>query len=138
MWNYEKRLQYPVHITRTNAKAAQIIMSQYGGPDGEASASMRYLTQRYSMENRAVIGTLTDIGISVMIATTILTHIKCIILMHNTYKIEFFTDLDSDKTVIILPFYIAIFGFSCRLVLFFAKSSCSLVLFFYIFSLIFT
>ena len=69
MWNYEKRLQYPVHITRTNAKAAQIIMSQYGGPDGEASASMRYLTQRYSMENRAVIGTLTDIGISVMIAT---------------------------------------------------------------------
>lgn len=62
MWNYEKRLQYPVHITRTNAKAAQIIMSQYGGPDGEASASMRYLTQRYSMENRAVIGTLTDIG----------------------------------------------------------------------------
>ena len=114
MWNYEKRLQYPVHITRTNAKAAQIIMSQYGGPDGEASASMRYLTQRYSMENRAVIGTLTDIGISVMIATTILTHIKCIILMHNTYKIEFLTDLDSDKT--------AIFGFSCRLVLFFAKS----------------
>lgn len=62
MWNYEKRLQYPVHITRTNAKAAQIIMSQYGGPDGEASASMRYLTQRYSMKNRAVIGTLTDIG----------------------------------------------------------------------------
>lgn len=104
MWNYEKRLQYPVHITRTNAKAAQIIMSQYGGPDGEASASMRYLTQRYSMENRAVIGTLTDIGISVMIATTILTHIKCIILMHNAYKIEFFSDLDLDKTVIILPF----------------------------------
>ena len=104
MWNYEKRLQYPVHITRTKAKPAQIIMRQYGGPDGEASASMRYLTQRYSMENRAVIGTLTDIGISVMIATTILTHIKCIILMHNAYKIEFFTDLDSDKTVIILPF----------------------------------
>lgn len=62
MWNYEKRLQYPVHITRCDAKAAMVIMSQYGGPDGEASASLRYLSQRYSMENRAVIGTLTDIG----------------------------------------------------------------------------
>ena len=103
MWNYERDYNI-LCILRTNAKAAQIIMSQYGGPDGEASASMRYLTQRYSMENRAVIGTLTDIGISVMIATIILTHIKCIILMHNAYKIEFFTDLDSDKTVIILPF----------------------------------
>lgn len=82
MWNYEKRLQYPVHITRTNAKAAQIIMSQYGGPDGEAGAAMRYLSQRYSMENRAVIGTLTDIGISVMITTMILTPVKYIILTH--------------------------------------------------------
>lgn len=62
MWNYERRLQYPVNITRPNAKAAQIIMSQYGGPDGELSASMRYLSQRYSMENRKAIGTLTDIG----------------------------------------------------------------------------
>lgn len=76
MWNYEKRLQYPVHITRTNAKAAQIIMSQYGGPDGEASASMRYLTQRYSMENRAVIGTLTDIGIYVSVETIVSTPVK--------------------------------------------------------------
>lgn len=62
MWNYERRLQYPVNITRPNAKAAQIIMSQYGGPDGEIGASMRYLSQRYSMENRKAIGTLTDIG----------------------------------------------------------------------------
>lgn len=62
MWNYERRLQYPVNITRSNAKAAQIIMSQYGGPDGEIGASMRYLSQRYSMENRKAIGTLTDIG----------------------------------------------------------------------------
>jgi len=43
-------------------KAAQIIISQYGGPDGEIGASMRYLSQRYSMENRKAIGTLTDIG----------------------------------------------------------------------------
>ncbi len=62
MWNYEKRLQYPVKISKCNAKAAQIIMSQYGGPDGELGASMRYLSQRYSMTNRKAIGTLTDIG----------------------------------------------------------------------------
>ena len=43
MWNYEKRLEYPVNITTPNPKIAQIIMSQYGGPDGEMGASMRYL-----------------------------------------------------------------------------------------------
>lgn len=62
MWNYEKRLQYPVHITNTNPKIAQVIMSQYGGPDGEMGASMRYLSQRYSMSNPKVAGLLTDIG----------------------------------------------------------------------------
>lgn len=62
MWNYEKRLQYPVNITRPNAKIAQIIMSQYGGPDGEMGASMRYLSQRYAMPNRKIAGVLTDIG----------------------------------------------------------------------------
>lgn len=65
MWNYEKRLQYPVNITRCDPKAAMVIMSQYGGPDGELGASMRYLSQRYSMENRIAAGTLTDIGVSV-------------------------------------------------------------------------
>ena len=54
MWNYEKRLQYPINITTPNAKIAQIIMSQYGGPDGEMGASMRYLSQRYSMPDRRV------------------------------------------------------------------------------------
>ena len=62
MWNYEKRLQYPVKITQPNAKIAQVIMSQYGGPDGEMGASLRYLSQRYSMTNRKVAGLLTDIG----------------------------------------------------------------------------
>ena len=62
MWNYEKRLQYPVNITKPNAKIAQIIMSQYGGPDGEAAASLRYLSQRYAMPNRKIAGVLTDIG----------------------------------------------------------------------------
>ena len=62
MWNYEKRLQYPVKITQPNAKAAQIILSQFGGPDGELAASMRYLSQRYTMPYREVTGILTDIG----------------------------------------------------------------------------
>ena len=60
MWNYEKRLQYPVKITQTNPKLAQVIISQFGGPDGELAASMRYLSQRYTMPYREVTGTLTD------------------------------------------------------------------------------
>ena len=62
MWNYEKRLQYPVKITTTNPKIAQLIISQYGGPDGELGASMRYLSQRYTMPNSKIAGLLTDIG----------------------------------------------------------------------------
>ena len=62
MWLYEKRLEYPINITQPNAKMASFIISQYGGPDGEMGASMRYLSQRYSMENRKVAGLLTDIG----------------------------------------------------------------------------
>ena len=67
MWNYEKRLQYPVNIKEPNAKLAQVIISQYGGPDGEMGASMRYLSQRYSMPYREVAGVLTDIGVSVLV-----------------------------------------------------------------------
>lgn len=62
MWTYERRLQYPINITRQNAKIAQIIISQYGGPDGEIGASLRYLSQRYATPNRKVAGLLTDIG----------------------------------------------------------------------------
>ncbi len=62
MWTYEKRLQFPVHITRTNPKTASLIISQFGGPDGELAASMRYLSQRYSMPCKEVGGLLTDIG----------------------------------------------------------------------------
>lgn len=65
MWIYEKRLQYPVKITKTCPKTAQLIISQYGGPDGELSASMRYLAQRYTMPEKTVGGLLTDIGVSV-------------------------------------------------------------------------
>lgn len=62
MWEYEKRLQYPINIKTPDARAAKIIVSQYGGPDGELGASLRYLSQRYAMKNKNVAGLLTDIG----------------------------------------------------------------------------
>ena len=62
MWSYQKRLQYPVNIKNTNPRLAQYIISQYGGPDGELGASLRYLSQRYSMPNDMTKGLLTDIG----------------------------------------------------------------------------
>lgn len=62
MWNYEKRLQFPVNIKESNADLAQVIISQYGGPDGEMGASMRYLSQRYATPYREVAAILTDIG----------------------------------------------------------------------------
>ena len=63
MWSYEKRLQYPIRIRRPNAAAAKVIISQYGGPDGELGASLRYLSQRYSMPYPELKGLLTDIGV---------------------------------------------------------------------------
>lgn len=62
MFVYEKKLQYPVRISKPNAKLASIIISQYGGPDGELGASLRYLSQRYSMPYDELKGLLTDIG----------------------------------------------------------------------------
>ncbi|MDO5402073.1 MAG: manganese catalase family protein [Eubacteriales bacterium] len=62
MWSYEKRLEYPINIKQKNPTLAAMIISQYGGPDGESAASMRYLSQRYSMKDRRVAGLLTDIG----------------------------------------------------------------------------
>ena len=62
MWNYEKRLQYPVKITQTNPALAMCIATQYGGPDGEAGAALRYLSQRFTMPYKEAIGVLTDVG----------------------------------------------------------------------------
>jgi len=62
MFHYENRLQFPINIKETNAALAQAIISQYGGPDGEMGASMRYLSQRYATPYREVAGILTDIG----------------------------------------------------------------------------
>ncbi|MDD4372106.1 MAG: manganese catalase family protein [Anaerostipes sp.] len=62
MWNYEKRLEYPIHIKKNDPRLAKIIISQYGGPNGEIGASMRYLSQRFAMPYKEVCGVLTDIG----------------------------------------------------------------------------
>ena len=66
MFVYNKKLQYPVKISQPNPRLASVIISQYGGPDGELGASMRYLSQRYSMPFDELKGLLTDIGTSVI------------------------------------------------------------------------
>ncbi len=75
MWKYEKKLQFPVNIKNVSPKNAQILISQFGGPDGELGASMRYLTQRYSQPFNEVKGILTDIG------TEELAHLEMICAM---------------------------------------------------------
>lgn len=62
MWVYEKKMEYPVKIKQTNPKLAKLIVAQYGGPDGELGASLRYLSQRFSMVTPQAIATLNDIG----------------------------------------------------------------------------
>ncbi len=62
MWIYEKKLQYPVRVDTTNPRLAAMIIEQFGGADGELSAGIRYLTQRWSMPNNRAIATLNDIG----------------------------------------------------------------------------
>ncbi len=67
MFVYEKKLLYPIKVKNRNPKLASIIMSQYGGPHGELGASLRYLSQRYTMPYPELKGLLTDIGVSVSI-----------------------------------------------------------------------
>lgn len=62
MWVYEKKMEYPAKICTTNPKLAKVVITQYGGPDGELAASLRYLTQRYSMPTPQTKALLTDIG----------------------------------------------------------------------------
>lgn len=62
MWIYKKQLQFPVKINETNPRLAKVIISQFGGPDGELAASMRYLSQRYHMPHPEAKAMLTDIG----------------------------------------------------------------------------
>ena len=65
MFIYQKKLQYPVKIDKPNPKLASIIISQYGGPDGELGASLRYLSQRYSMPFDELKGLLTELSLSI-------------------------------------------------------------------------
>ena len=72
MWTYDKKLQYPVNIKNPNPEMAKFIITQFGGPDGELGASLRYLCQRYTMPDDRIIGTLTDI------ATEELAHVEMV------------------------------------------------------------
>ncbi len=62
MWTYNKTLQYPIHIKCPNPRLAKFIISQYGGPDGELAASLRYLSQRFGMPDQKSKAILNDIG----------------------------------------------------------------------------
>lgn len=87
MYIYEKRLQYPVNIKCRNPKMAQVIISQYGGPDGEASAAMRYMSQKYAMKNSRVAGLLNDI------ATEEMSHLEIV----GTIVSQLVKDLPCDE-----------------------------------------
>lgn len=81
MWCYEKKLQFPINVKNPNPKLAKYIISQYGGPDGELGASLRYLSQRYSMPTDMAKGALTDIG------TEELAHLEMVAtLVHQLTK----------------------------------------------------
>ena len=81
MWTYEKRLEYPIKIKNPNPAMAKNIITQYGGPDGELAASLRYLTQRYSMPTPQAQGILNDIG------TEELAHLEMVATMvHQLLK----------------------------------------------------
>ena len=62
MWKYEKKLEYPINIKKKDLKMAKAMLAQYGGPDGEFSAALRYLNQRYSMPDERGYALLNDIG----------------------------------------------------------------------------
>ena len=106
MFIYEKKLQFPVKITQPDGRMAKVILSQFGGPDGELAASMRYLSQRYAMPYRTVAGILTDVG------TEELAHMEmvCAIVHQLTrnltieqIKEQGFADYYVDHTVGVYP-----------------------------------
>lgn len=98
MWNYEKRLIFPVNIKKTCPKTAQYIISQYGGPDGELSASLRYLSQRYTMPCQKTAGLLTDIG------TEELAHMEVICAI--VYQLTKNMSIEEIKNSSFGPYYI--------------------------------
>ncbi len=98
MWNYQKKLQYPINIKNPNPKLAAFIISQYGGPHGEIGAAMRYLSQRYSMPNNITRATLTDIG------TEELAHLEMVgTLVHQLTKNATTSEIENSPMA---PYYI--------------------------------
>ncbi len=90
MWEYQKKLQVPVKISRPDPKLASFIISQYGGPDGELGASMRYLSQRFSMKDDMAKALLTDIG------TEELAHLEIVgSLVHQLTKNSTTTEIEN-------------------------------------------
>ena len=85
MFVYEKKLQYPVRIRNTNPALAKFIISQYGGPDGELGASLRYLSQRYSMPYPELKGLLTDIGTLADIFCRNAAFVCCILVIYTRH-----------------------------------------------------
>lgn len=83
MWNYEKKLQYPVNIKNSNPALAKVIISQLGGPDGEIAASLRYLNQRYTAPYSEVKGLLTDIGTEESVRICYISYKKIIPLKNH-------------------------------------------------------
>ena len=98
MWTYEKYLQYPVRIKNPNPGMAKLIITQYGGPDGELGASIRYLSQRFSMITPQAIGTLNDIG------TEELGHLEMVgAMVHQLLKCA---TLDQIEDMGAAPYYV--------------------------------
>lgn len=98
MWTYEKILEYPVKIKNPNPEMAKLIITQYGGPDGELAASLRYLSQRFSMVTPQAIATLNDIG------TEELAHLEIVgSIVHQLTKCASTEEIKKDSYA---PFYV--------------------------------
>ena len=99
MWDYEKKLQYPIKISKPDPRMAKILIEQYGGGDGELGASLRYLSQRFTMPTELTKGTLNDIG------TEELAHLEMVGTMcHQLLK---GADCDSLRAAGFEPAYVA-------------------------------
>ena len=115
MFIYNKKLQYPVKIDKPNPKLAKIILTQYGGPDGELGASLRYLSQRYSMPFDDLKGLLTDIGTD----ASKRTRIGASSVLAFSEKSDF--DFDFLPFIFLISVFSSLLGGSC----FFKFLSCS-------------
>lgn len=97
MWVYAKHLEFPINITKTDPKMAKTILTQYGGPNGELAASLRYLSQRYTMPNSMAKGVLNDIG------TEELAHLEMVATM--VYQLTQFADPKDYKDADVAGYY---------------------------------